>query len=448
MKCVNSAVFLAIFGVFSLYWGCEGPTKPDDKGKNGPGGWTPELPSCAGQTNDGLDVNSPDLGLKSAVVITYKDGAAAEIVKNTYGDSVSINTDGGHLVLSNAYILEDGLNVVLSGVTKNGSFKISPDFRIAYGVWLYLNDVDITNPDGSAINIQKGSNAGTISVKLVGGCGRQNRLNGKGLDSPATGEQAKGAFFSEAKVVFSGSGSLEVRSKQKHAIVVDNHFEMESGNIIIHEAAGDGIHINRVFSMTGGTLQIKSVGDAIQNERPYPINISGGKITLWTTGEKSHGVACDSGDVTVGGSADVKITVVGNGSKGIRSRGSVTISGGTTNIETYGNIAVANTSGTDDTTSAAAGVKAGADFIMSMGNLKIKSAGENSKGINVDRNADIIGGTVNIVSVGDGIKTDGNLTISGGSVYTKSTEKKGIDCKGTRNISVTIEERDGGGTGF
>ena len=428
--------------------------------------WTPEVPACADPGADGLDRSKANLGLTDAIVITY-NGASADTVSNTYannrGSLLDVTIDGGHVTLAGDIALgERSINIVLSGSTGNGSFKVNAG-NLRENIVIYMNGLSITNPEGPAVNIQKTGDIDTVLVHLVGGCNRRNLLaDGADYVAPQGNEQAKGTFFSEGMVVFTGSGSLEIRSKGRtwpsaegpknvHAMVIDNNFAMRSGNVVIYESVNDGIHVNREISITGGTLQIKSAGDAIQNERNYPVGVTGGKLTLWTTGAKSHGIACDSNDVTIGGSANIDITVLGKGAKGIRSRGDVYINGGTINIETRGGIDLtpASQSEDGDTTSSASGVRAHYDFSMTAGSLTIKSTGENSKGINADGGVTVTGGSIHIESNGDGIKSEGALTGGpGGNIYTKSTQKKGVDCKGGNSFTGQFEAISKPGGGF
>jgi hypothetical protein len=211
---------------------------------------------------------------------------------------------------------------------------------------------------------------------------------------------------------------------------------MRSGNIVVHESTNDGIHAYRRVTITGGTLDIKSVGDAIQNERRgdngYPITIGGNaNLTLHTSGVKSHGIASDSSDVIIESGAQVKIRVDGNGSRGIRSRGHVEIKGGNIVIDTYGDVDITEPEDADDDgTTSAAGIRVRQNFIMQGGSLIIKSRGEDSKGINTNQNAIISGGNIDIISIDRSIKTGGNLTILGGSVTVKSTRKDAVSCGG------------------
>jgi hypothetical protein len=398
--------------------------------------------NCVVEPSDSVKL---PLGLTRGVLITYKDRAAAEVAK-TYGDTVTVEVSQGHVTLKSAKEISGGMNIILGGATTNGSLKLYGDEKIKGGVTLYMNGVRITNPDAPAINIQQTSgNAGKVTVNLVKGM--TNALNGKGIDKDENApEQAKGAFFSEAAIIFSGAGSLDVKSGHRHAIVVDNSLDIKEGSVTVSESKdGDGIHANREISISGGTLKITSFGDAIQNEREYPINISGGTLTLTTAGDKSHGVTSDSGDVNVSGNAKIKITLSGKASKGLKSKNNVTISGtAEVDVEAKGDILVNDDEdGDEDNTSSSAGIKANTDFKMSGGKLTVTGTGENSKGMNIAGDAEITGGDVKITSNGFAVKVDGKLTISGSGTkvsLTSTGKKHAIKCD-DQDIKITISQK-------
>jgi hypothetical protein len=434
MKRVHSAVLLAVLGGALLYFqGCGNPTKPDESEKKpseggsldngGPAPWEP-IYSCPGTSGNGLDT----LG-KDYVVIKYNNGAAPTV---TYSDGASDKCDldisGEHVVLKASYYYGSNsilLNIIVSGKTANGSLRIE-DLTTGYRKALYLDGVDITNPTGPAINIQ--SKATDVYLSSCG-----NKL----ADGPVYTElpiQTKGTFFSEKSLTFSGDGSLEVRSKAKHAIVSDENIEVTGGNIFIHESKGDGIHANNKITVTGGNVQIKCEGDAIQNERGRsPITIAGGEVKIRTTGAKGHGIASDSSDVFINdsvGRPDINITLTGNGSKGIRSRGGVTIDGGGVYLEAYGRReSLAND------TSSAAGIKTDGNVTVKKGTITVKTVrnNENGKGFNVDGDVTVSGGTTDISADGDGVRVRGTFTITGGTFKSNSAHKKDIDCDGALN---------------
>jgi hypothetical protein len=364
---------------------------------------------------ENLQGDCPSYG--TPIEIKYNNGDSPEVT-NPYEGEVSVTNSGEHVTVNLGSVER---NLLLSGTAQNGSLKVYGDERVG----LYLNGVRITNSSGPAINIQRSRR---VSVCLVSG--KENYLDGASA-LPQGDEQAKGAFFSEKKLDFTGSGSLEVKARQGqgngHAIVVDNDFEMDNGKIIISEAYGDGIHANDKINIKDGVIKIASQGDAIQSERPgSSVIISGGKILAKTTGIKSHGITSE-GTISITDKAKVQISVLGNGSKGIKSLSWAEIKGGTIAIQASG-----NRDQNDADTSTAAGIKIGnddslVDFFIEGGNITVKSPGSKAKGINVSGNIDMTNGNVNIEANDDGIKVRGALKISGGSISVRSDTKDEID---------------------
>jgi hypothetical protein len=86
---------------------------------------------------------------------------------------------------------------------------------------------------------------------------------------------------------------------------------------------------------------------------------------------------------------------------------------------------------------------------MYAGEVRLKSTGSGGKGLNVDMDADINGGTMYVITEGGqyksnndtaspkGIKVDGNLNINGGLVMvrTKGYNGEGIESKGTLTVT-------------
>jgi hypothetical protein len=341
----------------------------------------------------------------------------------------------------------EGYSVVLKGATSDGSLKFRANGRILRGFKVYMDGVDITSKDGPALTFFNGSNTDTVAINLV--CGKTNRFADGATYDSIPGEQAKGALFSEARLIISGSGTLEVSGKRRHAITVDHALAITSGTVIVKESVGDGIHVNDSVVISGGTVEVNSAGDAIQVERAGPTRISGGKVTLKTTGIKSHGLASDVNDVIISGNAEVKITASGNGGKGIRSRNDINITGGTIEIETKGtthiNTGIADDDDEAEGTSNSPGIKVDGSFSMSAGTLKITASGVNAKGMNIGVNGTVTGGGMTINAHDDGIKAHGNLTITAGTHSITSQTKSAIDCTGTlfRGDNANITEVNG-----
>jgi len=457
-------LFFAIGLILAALAACSNGDPPDDGGSSSSGGDSPIINSSSGGNNPGTSSsggNNPgtsssggnvignewpfdssgenltatpglnDLNLENAITIKYKNGSAPEI-SNSLSD-VKIDKTGENVVVT----IPDGSDeyiFVLSGATSNGSFKLYGDARKR----LYLNGINITNSNGPAINIQ-GSKR--VLVHLVNGT--QNFLTDGPNYTQTEGEQAKGTFFSEGKLNFEGSGSLEVKGKYNHAIVADNDFEISNGKIIVSESVNDGIHANSAIEIGGGVLIISSTGDAIQSEKnDGKVLISGGKIKAQTTGVKSHGIASEGPVSIYGSSAVIQINTFGNGSKGIRSRGQVIVKNGKTSIKTSGTKHTDPGDSSDE--SNAAGIKLAGNFSIQGGELTIKSLGNEAKGINVEKDATIEAGKIDIEADDNGIRVHGTLRITGGTGSIKSKKQKAINADVWDKNKGSLTVIDGG----
>ncbi|MCL2218775.1 MAG: carbohydrate-binding domain-containing protein [Chitinispirillia bacterium] len=444
MKKHKNLTFCLILGAITLFISCDGSTGPGNGGNGGNGGaWTLEEYRCADNPiADTLDGNRDDLGIPNAIVVKFNGNDPTTFtVPPAITEQVTVTVNGGHIAIMAPYA-RTIFNMVLSGETPNGSLTL---YGIPIVNGFYLNGVNITNPRGPAINIQ--SSYG-IPVYLVGGCGRENKLSdGPYLYNFVEGEDAKGTFFSEKRLAFYGNGYLEVRAvgdrlngQAAHAIVVDNDLRIESGHITIRESLGDGLHANDDIRIYGGTIQIISTGDAIQNEvEGQTISINNAKVRLRTTGVKSHGIAGEDSTI-IDGASDVRIHVTGNGAKGIRTRGFMGMRGGTLGITAEGTRDIDRIVIPPDTSNAA-GIKVGNDIDnhpgegnmeISGGTLSINArSAKYARGLNIDGSLTITGGNTNIVSDNDGIRTRANFSMSAGSLKARASDGQDIDCRGT-----------------
>jgi hypothetical protein len=312
--------------------------------------------------------------LENFIVIQF-DSGNEPIVYNSYKNDVAIMLNEENVTVQNTSNNGTEYNLVVSGTTENGSLKIYGNHRMG----LYLNDVSISNSSGPAINIQ---NRQKISVHLLNGT--RNYLADGTPYEIVSGEDAKGTFFSEGQISFSGCGILEVVGNHSHAIAVDNDLEIESGKIIAK-----------------------------------------------TTGIKSHGISVHS--AIISNNANIKIETSGNGAKGIKSDGFIAIRGGTTDIKTSGKVHIDNSVQPPDTSSAT-GLKTDDDMEISGGTLKIQSSGIDAKGINVAGNLTVTGGDIKINANDDGVKVHGNLFVDNENFCVWSLKKQDIDCNGIETI--------------
>lgn len=407
----------------------------------------PEISDDPGDTGDeDLITNSQNINYENAILIAFSSNGAS-VINQFENNGVVVENNNGHIVITSE-ITELELNYVLSGIIADGSVKIYGGKKFG----LVLNGVGITNPNGAAINIQ---NKKKCTVTLVDQT--NNRLIDGAEYTYTDGEDMKATFFSEGNVEIGGNGILEIRGKNKHALCTDGALTITEGSINIKEAASDGIHTNDEITISGGNLTIRSIGDGVESEsKEAPISITGGDITIITTGEKGHAIKTKH-NIEIESAGKIDITTYGAASKGIKPTGDITIRTGDITVNSAGD-AIWDTDEQD--TSSAAGIKCDGNFLMEDGTLTLLSTGKGGKGINADGTLIINGGTVSVTTTGDqyvydrnndtaakAIKSDGNLTINGGTIKirTSKTEAEGLESKSTLTITsgeVDIEAYD------
>ena len=293
---------------------------------------------------------------------------------------VTVQTSGDHVRVMN---LSGPVKFVVSGHTANGSLKFYGDKRIQ----VLLNGVDITNPNGAAIN-----NQGSKSMYVVLAEGTHNRLQ-DGTDYVMVGEEdQKAALFSEGQMIFSGKGRLDVFALGRGGIRSDDYIRIRPGvSLYIESSALDGLRANDGIIMDGGVINV---------------------------------------------------TTSGNGAKGVRSGGVMTVNGGRLIALASGDTRIETTDeGLVDTTSCA-GLTCDTLLIVNGGTLKFKATGDGGKGINAKHDIVIHGGNTVAVSTGTkelkkpkGVKLDGNFGIDGGYFYSYSKRSDPMEVAGRTTVA-------------
>lgn len=226
----------------------------------------------------------------------------------------------------------------------------------------------------------------------------------------------------------------------KRAADSSDHEGEDSGSVYIESGT---IKISTSAIAAKG---IKADGDLI---------ISGGTIDITTSGKgkwdstdkETKAASCLNSDANTtisGGTLTLKST--GSGGKGINCDGRLTISGGTITIATtgglyYNNGSNENTNYTNNTDnvnssyySSPKGIKVDGAITISGGITSVSTAGRNAEGIESKSTINITNGQVTVNAYDDGINSAGDLTISGGYVYSRATNNDGIDSNGNTYI--------------
>ena len=257
------------------------------------------------------------------------------------------------------------------------------------------------------------------------------------------------------------SGSITISGTQDDGIQCDLDGETSTGETTDHEDEDSGnIYIE------GGTLDITVTAAAAKGiKADDDMKISDGDITIKTTGggawdsddKKTKASSCLSadGNMTISGGT-LNLTSTGAGGKGLNVDGDYTATGGTLTIKTSGNAVVASSSGSISTVSSSQqldrygsdyksspkGIKVdGAILVSDQAVISVTTSGAGGEGIESKTSINITGGQVTVNASDDAINASyndatkgtsgaGDLTISGGYVYARSTGNDGIDANG------------------
>lgn len=387
----------------------------------------------------------------------YKKSGAVIATSSSAGDAytdddVSIEKSGAHVTVRAA----KKLNYVLQGTATDGNFKLYSDKKFI----LDLNGVTLTNHNGAAINIQKGTD-GDKRCYLRIADGTVNVLSDGATYSTPDDEEEKGVVFSEGKLLVSGKGTLRIAANGKHGIVSDDYIYLHAGtNTYITPASDhDGIKANDGIYIAGGVHNISCSGDAPKGLAcDSLVSIMGGRTTIVNSGQAAYDssasdysqpscVKCDSAVVVSGGELLCKST--GNGGKGIRAAQYYTQHGGTVKVITSGTTVGSSSQGAMPMNFSSSvsdaepkGLHVGSKSLgnglitINGGKLVVRcTGGEGAEGIESKNKIVINGGMVESHCYDDAINARSNITINGGYVYANATNNDGIDSNGTLNVN-------------
>ncbi len=372
----------------------------------------------------------------NTVTVTYDGTSASVTVAGNIAQYVTPTVSNAHVTIAQDENVSDDtcgeITYTLSGTSTDGEFTMTGSYKAT----VELNGLTLTNTLGAPLNIQNGKRI-DLSVKK----GTTNTL------TDATDGDWKGCIVCKGHLEMKGKGTLNVYGNTAHGIYAKEYIEMKNCTVNILSAIKDGINCNQYFLMESGSLTISGIGD------------DGIQVSYKDDTDRE---AEDTGSITIAGGT-VDITVTGTASKGLKAEGDVTISGGTVNITTSGN----GTWDDDDSkTKASSCISADGNILIEDGTLALSSTGAGGKGINGDGTLTINGGTITINTTGGmyayvngkeytnytgntdnldsdyksspkGMKIDGNVEINGGTINVTTTGNgaEGIESKAVLTIN-------------
>ena len=400
------------------------------------------------------------------VSIAQSDDLAEEITYTLSGTS----TDG-EFYMSGSY----KATIELNGLTLTNATPVYSGAAVHIQNGKRIKVKPITGTTSTLVDAASGSQKGCLYIKGHAEFAQKGTLNvvGNVKHGIKTGEyftiknatinvtSAAGDGINCAQYFLMESGTINISGTQDDGIQCDIDGDASTGETTDHEDEDSGnIYIS------GGTINITVTADAAKGIKGEgDMKISGGDITVKTTGGgvwdstkvKTKASAClgADGNMTISGGT-LNLTSTGAGGKGINGDGTFTATGGTIIIKTSGNAVVASSTGTlsvatssqqldkydSDYKSSPKGIKIdGAITISDNAIISVTTTGAGGEGIESKTSIDITGGQVTVNASDDAINASynddtkslsnaGDLTISGGYVYARSTGNDGIDANG------------------
>ena len=449
----------------------------------------------------------------SDLEVGYDDLTSAHITLS--GTTATCDSDAVQISGSQIILTEEG-TYILSGSLEDGMVIV--DAEDSAKVQLVLDNVQIGSSTSAAIYVRSAD-----KVFITTAPDSQNTLSNGGEYVAIDDNNIDSVIFSKADLTLNGSGTLTIFAAAGHGIVSKDDLVLSGGTYEItaasHGISGkdsvriasgsytitsgkDGIHAENADDTTlgflyieDGTFTIHAQGDGLS--AGVYLQIEGGDFSV-TTGEGSASVTLETdsmggGPGSFGAPADSTTEEDDTVSqKGVKADGTLTISGGSFQIDTVDDAIHANEDllitggefhlstgddgihtdtaltiqdgtftipycyegieglsitidgGTYDITSADDGLNAagGADSSGFGGRMP----GQEGFGGSSDSFIVINGGEFVIVSTGDCIDSNGSLTINGGTVdlTCNGSGNTALDCGGTyANNDGTVTTNDG-----
>lgn len=419
----------------------------------------------------------------------YKESESVAITLN--GSSAQCNGKGVTISGSTVTVTAEG-TYILSGVLNDGMIVVEAEDTAK--VQLVLNGVIVSNSANAAIYVKS---ADKVFVTLADQT--ENTLENGGSYTSIDDNNIDGVIFSKSDMTVNGSGSLTITAKAGHGIVSKDDLKI-AGGVIAVTAENHGLSGKDSVRIGGGSLNITSGKDGIHaenaddSEKGY-VYIADGTLKIVASGDGiSAGslLQIDGGSFSVkagGGSSNKTVAKDESGdavsTKGIKAAGKLVVNGGNFELDTQDDALHSNADLTvnggefqiatgddglhgDETTTVAGGriiITAsyegieGNDVVISGGYIDLcaDDDGVNAAGGNDlsgfggmfggfggggfgGGNSSILisGGTLLIDAGGDGLDSNGTLTVTGGTVYVDgpvNSANGALDYDGTGQIT-------------
>ena len=327
--------------------------------------------------------------------IDYEESTASKIVLSSTtakitGDGAKLKDKTVKITKEGTYILSgssDGLNVVVEAADTKKVWLVFDNLSMK-GV---SAPIQVLTADKVFITLAKGS---TNTIEDI---------------ETAENEELNAAIYSKSDLTINGSGKLIVNGKYEHGIKSSDDLKMLGGSFVI-TAANDGLNANDALNIKDLVIEISAKGDGIHSDKN--VYIDGKSLNIKESEEGIEGKVVDivSGDIDIKSSDD-----------GINATDS---SLKTDNLPADVQEKIKNRPERPEGEAVPEGEMQRPEGMPRGGGF------ENQEGTEII----IRGGDLYIDASGDGIDSNGNLTVSGGKVVIEGSGGRGdgaIDYNGT-----------------
>ncbi|WP_417001403.1 carbohydrate-binding domain-containing protein [Agathobaculum butyriciproducens] len=339
-----------------------------------------------------------DYTTANATLVTLTDSSAT-----AKGKYIGYEIDGTDVSITAAG------TYVFSGDCDNGSITVKKGVT---GVTIVLNGLTLTNDDSAAITLNK-----TAEASLIAAAGTTNTV----ADTEGSNdENAAVKVKNGASLSISGTGALTVDGNAKNGIKGAADAVITVGEVKLNiNAVNDGLSCDDELNITGGTLSITAGGDAVKASPD--------------TGDTENPDTTSLGNVTItGGTLTLNAT-----EDGIQADGDLTISGGTFHVKTNGG----HTTALTDDSASCKGFKAGKTLTVTGGTVNVDSADD---ALHANEDVTITGGTLTLAAGDDAVHADNDLVIGTKGASSTSTPRINITAsyEGLEGTTVTVYSGD------
>ncbi|MCT9871904.1 carbohydrate-binding domain-containing protein [Paenarthrobacter aurescens] len=335
--------------------------------------------------------------------LTWDAAAEVAISLADGGSKVTSSSSNGVAVDGNTITINAAGTYRLSGSLSDGQIVVAADESDT--VRIILDGVELGNSSGSPFVVQSADEA---IVYLEDGS--TNTLTDATTYADQGEDAPNAALYSMADLTIAGTGSLTVNGKSNDGIVSKDGLVMAAGKVTV-DAVDDGIRGKDYTVLLDGAYQVTAGGDGVKADNE--------------TDEGRGWLLVSGGSLTVNAGDD-----------GVKAFNTLTVSGGTVTVAeseegleaqhiaiTGGEVSV---TANDDGVNASGGSSTSTDAGAAAGGMGGPGGGGMGGGETVgDYTVDVSGGTLTINPEGDGLDSNGNATISGGTVVVNGPTNDG-----------------------